>query len=58
MIYFYTKGSKGGCKAIRSMLKYLQTSIESNAADPDTQSIHDYASRVKLSPEVKLEYTK
>lgn len=58
MIYFYTKGNKGGCKEIRSMLQYLQTSTKSNVSNPATQTIHDYVSRVKLDPEVRLEYMK
>ena len=58
MIYFNTKGTKGGCKDIRSMLKYLQTSTQSNATDAATQTIHDYVSSVKLQPEVRLEYMK
>lgn len=58
MIYFYTKGNKGGCKEIRSMLQYLQTSTKSNVSNPATQTLHDYVSRVKLDPEVRLEYMK
>ncbi|MBR1693650.1 MAG: hypothetical protein IJ711_12895, partial [Lachnospiraceae bacterium] len=56
LIYFYTGGSKGGCKAIHSMLKYLQTSTPNNATDSATRKVHDYVSRVKTQPEVRLEY--
>ena len=56
LIYFYTGGNKGGCKAIHSMLKYLQTSTPNNATDSATRKVHGFVSRVKTQPEVRLEY--
>ncbi|MBR1692989.1 MAG: hypothetical protein IJ711_09495 [Lachnospiraceae bacterium] len=57
-MYFYTKGRKGGCKDLRNMLNYLQESIATNVTDSATQAIHDYVSKVKIQPEVRLEYMK
>lgn len=56
--YFNTNGTKGGSKEIKAMLQYIQDSKESNATDAATKEVHDYVSRVKVSPEVKIEYMK
>lgn len=54
--YFYTKGSKGGSRELQTMLQYIQDSRSENATDSATREIHDYVSRVKTQPEVKLAY--
>ena len=56
--YFNTNGAKGGSKEIKAMLQYIQDSKESNATDSATKEVHDYVSKVKVSPEVKIEYMK
>lgn len=56
--YFNTNGTKGGSKEIKVMLQYIQDSKESNATDDATKEVHDYVSKVKVSPEVKFEYMK
>lgn len=55
-IYFYTKGTKGGCREIRDMLRYLQDTTADNARNEDTRELHDYVSRVKTMPEVRQGY--
>ena len=56
--YFNTNGTKGGSKEIKAMLQYIQDSKESNATDDATKEVHDYVSKVKVSPEVRIEYMK
>ena len=55
-IYFYTKGTKGGCKDIKNMLEYMRNSNKTNAVDEATREIHDYVRQVKVDPEVKVGY--
>ena len=55
-VYFYTNGRKGGCEAIRNMLRYICNSRRENVLDDATQDIHSYVEQVKLMPEVKLDY--
>lgn len=57
-IYFYTKGSKGGCNTIKNMLKYMRNSNIRNAVDDATREIHSLLSQVKIDPEVKVGYMK
>lgn len=57
-IYFNTKGTKGGSEEIQKMLRFIQESKESNVTDESTREIYDYVSRVKIRPEVRLEYMK
>lgn len=56
--YFNTKGTKGGSQEIKAMLQYIQDSKEINATDDATKEVHHYVSKVKVSPEVKIEYMK
>lgn len=55
-IYFYTGGTKGGSKEIKTLLHYLQDSTAANATDAATCELHDYVSRVKTMPEVRESY--
>ena len=55
-IYFYTKGTKGGTKEIKTLLSYLQHSIMDNVRDEATQSIHDSVEKIKHSAEVRGKY--
>lgn len=57
-IYFYTGGSKGGNKDIREMLRYFQESTKENVTNDAIRKIHDYVNKVKILPEVKVEYMK
>lgn len=57
-IYFYTGGTKGGNKKIKSMLRYFQKSTEENITDEATKTVHEYVSKVKVLPEVKEEFMK
>lgn len=55
-IYFYPGGSKGGDGSMKTMLQYLQHSTADYVVDEATRELHDYVSRVKMSPEVREEY--
>lgn len=55
-IYFYTGGTKGGSKEIKTVLQYLQDSTAANATDATTRELHDYVSRVKVMLEVREGY--
>ena len=57
-IYFYTKGTIGGCEAIKNMLNYIRNSKQENAVDDATREIHNYVSHLKIDPEVKVGYMK
>lgn len=57
-IYFNTKGTKGGNEAIHNLLTYIQHSNEHSVTDDATREIHEYVKRVRVQPEVKLEYMK
>lgn len=55
-IYFNTQGAKGGSEEIRKMLRFIQDSKAVNATDESTRELYDYVSKVKVQPEVRLEY--
>lgn len=55
-IYFNTKGNKGGNEAIGNLLKYIQDSKANRVIDDTTRELHEYVSRVRVRPEVRLEY--
>ena len=57
-LYFYTNGQKGGTEAIRKVLNYINDSKESNVTDEATRELHEYVTRVRVQPEVRLEYMK
>lgn len=55
-IYFNTTGTKGGNSTIKKLLNYVQDSKIKNVTDEATQKLHDVVSRVRISPEARLEY--
>lgn len=57
-IYFNTKGTKGGNEAIRNLLSYIQDSKESSVTDDNTRELHEYVKKVRVQPEVRMEYMK
>ena len=57
-IYFNTTGTKGGNSTIKSLLNFIQKSKIENVTDEVTKKLHDCISKVKVSPEVRMEYMK
>lgn len=55
-IYFNTRGQKGGSRAIRSMLTYIQSSKEENAVDEATREVHSCVERIRHLEEVRDGY--
>lgn len=55
-LYFNTSGSKGGNEKLKNLLRYMQDSREENVTDDIIREIHSCVSRVKMQPEVRLEY--
>lgn len=55
-LYFNTSGSKGGSEKLKNLLRYMQDSREENVTDDVIREIHSCVSRVKMQPEVRLEY--
>ena len=57
-VYFNTTGTKGGNSAIKKLLNYIQNSTIKNVTDEVTKKLHDCISKVKVLPEVRMEYMK
>lgn len=57
-IYFNTTGTKGGNSSIKSLLNFIQKSKIENVTDEVTQKLHDCINKVKVSPELRMEYMK
>ena len=57
-LYFNTTGTKGGNLAIKSLLNFIQNSKMSNVTDEATKMLQDCVNKVKVSPEVRVEYMK
>ena len=57
-IYFNTKGLQGGNLAIKKLLNFIENSTINNVTDEVTKKLHDCISKVKISPEVRMEYMK
>lgn len=55
-IYFNTTGTKGGNSSIKKLLNYIQDSKINNVTDEATKKLHDCVSKVKVLPEVRMEY--
>ncbi len=55
-LYFYTKGRKGGSKAIQNMLEYLQNSREAAAVDSATKEVDKLLNNVRQNPEIRGKY--
>ena len=57
-IYFNTTGTKGGNASIKKLLNYIEDSTINNVTDEVTKKLHDCISKVKVLPEVRMEYMK
>ncbi|MBQ6843436.1 MAG: hypothetical protein IJO60_02245 [Agathobacter sp.] len=57
-LYFNTTGTKGGNSSIKSLLNFIQKSKIENVTDEVTKKLHDCISKVKVSPELRMEYMK
>ena len=55
-LFLYTKGEKGGTKALHDLLSYLQNSREENAVDEELLKLHSKVERLKSSKEVGVKY--
>lgn len=55
-IYFNTTGTKGGNQEIRETLRFIQSSTSTNVTNESTRELYEYVSKVKIQPEVRLEY--
>ena len=55
-LFLYTKGEKGGAKALHDLLSYLQNSREENAVDEELLKLHSKVERLKSSKEVGVKY--
>lgn len=57
-VYFNTTGTKGGNSSIKKLLNFIEDSTINNVTDEVTKKLHDCISKVKISPEVRMEYMK
>lgn len=57
-IYFNTVGTKGGNPEIKALLNYFKKSTINNVTNTTTKEVNDYINKVKILPEVKVEYMK
>ena len=57
-IYFNTTGTKGGNQSIKKLLNYIEDSTINNVTDEVTKKLHDCICKVKVLPEVRMEYMK
>ena len=57
-VYFNTTGTKGGNHSIKKLLNYIEDSTINNVTDEVTKKLHDCISKVKVLPEVRMEYMK
>lgn len=55
-LFLYTRGKKGGTKALRNLLTYLENSLEENAVDEELKRLHTNVERLKCSKEVGVKY--
>lgn len=55
-LFLYTGGTKGGTDALKSLLIYIQSSIEENAVDDDLKRLHTNVERLKSSKEIGVKY--
>lgn len=56
ILYFNTRGTKGGSQPIRNMLNYLQKSVVSSVVDKATAEIDGYVQDVRSNPEAEGNY--
>lgn len=57
-IYFNTTGTQGGNPSIKKLLNFIEDSTINNVTDEVTKKLHDCINKVKVSPEVRMEYMK
>ena len=56
MIYFNTKGTKGGSKELKAFLRYLEESTKENVVDEDTQEMDEYVAYIKGEERIEEDY--
>lgn len=56
IIYFNTKGTKGGSQSIQNMLNYLQKSDEVSVVDEATREIDGYVRGIRTNPKAEEAY--
>ena len=56
IMYFNTTGTKGGSKALKSFLTYLEDSKDSNVTDDATNEMSDYVHMIKHNQEIGGRY--
>ncbi len=56
IIYFNTKGTKGGSRSIQNMLNYLQKSDEVSVVDEATREIDGYVRGIMTNPKAEEAY--
>ena len=55
-LFLYTGGKKGGTKALKNLLTYLESSIEENAVDEELKKLHSSVKRLKSSRKIGVKY--
>ena len=55
-LFLYTGGKKGGTKALKNLLIYLERSIEENAVDEELKKLHSSVKRLKSSRKIGVKY--
>ncbi len=55
-IFLYTKGSKGGSKELKDLLKFLENTSESNAVDEELSNIQKHVTVVKNMEDMEKKY--
>ena len=56
IIYFNTKGTKGGSKELKAFLQYLEESTKENVVDEDTQEMDEYVAYIKGEERIEEDY--
>ena len=55
-LFLYTGGKKGGTKALKNLLTYLERSVEENAVDEELKKLHSSVKRLKSSRKIGVKY--
>ena len=55
-LFLYTGGKRGGTKALRDLLTYIQNTTEENAVDRDLKKFHVNVKRLKSNKEIGVKY--
>jgi len=55
-LFLYTKGKKGGTKALQDLLGYLQNTTGENAVDEDLKKLHTNVERLKSNKQIGVKY--